>query len=654
MSYSFYQKKYLKYKNKYHNLKMKGGGIVKAIDLQIDKMYIFKNLKLKTSELNGIFKGRKDKDITRVYTFLDNMNKPFEIILEDDELFEEMDDSEYKLLLESKYKTKDTICLDEHFKQHKGECWNDSIQYTLAFTDNIKESVQRKLFNLTPYEIIRLAELNNRDYLIPLYMKDINGKLDEKYKTHLLEYLQNYKDRLLIYEQRSKLNPSTNLYMMQEIKRQDTMEISIDSAIAGLQISDMVCEKKENHGGSNAKRLNLLMLLSYVFLEDNESLIYYFNLDDIEIKKIDCVFISYPIKNSSHATALLTCNKNSIYYDDNISNTNINMELYLNNIKDKNNSKIIYKDSILKKYLPGYKNNLTNKYFNIDNIEINKSEIEIESDNIIFTYIIKEKITEETYNDKYNNILLLIVLELKKSIEIIKKILDNGANVNYTGINKITPLITALLYKNSILVIELLLDTGANVNYCINKITPLIFILSSTNSIEIIPDCTQSKIRVIQLLLDTGADVNYESLNKYTPLMFALQYNNTIEIIGLLLDYGANVNHMNVNKITPLIVALKYNKSIEIIGLLLDTGANVNHEDNNKRTPLMFALKFNNIIEIIRLLLDTGANIHHLNSFNETPLMVALQVNVSIEIRQLLEERAKLTPKRNAWGILNK
>jgi len=660
---------------------MKGGGIVKAIDLQIGRMYIFKNLKLKTSKLNGIFKGRKDKDITQVhthvythvYTFLDNMNNPFEIILEDDELFEEMDDdiageeivykstlkelysSGTKEILENKYKTKKTICLAEHFKQHEGECWNDTIQYMLAFTDNIKESVQRKLFNLTPDEIIKLAELNNRDYLIPYHLRNENAKLAEKYKTYLHEYLQNYKDRLLIYEQKSQLNPSTNLYKMQKIKRQDTREISIDSAIAGLQISDRICKKKGTHGGDIVEGLNLLMLLSYVFLEDTESLVYYFDLDDIEIDKIDCVIISYQTSKSWHSTAFLTCDKNSIFYNDNQTNTNINMQVYLNNIKDKNNSSFIYKDNKLNKSLPGYQNNITKKCFDINNIEIEESNIR--SSNIKFIYIIKETINKEEYNSKYNDVFTLfnvyndkyynyynkiITLNTKfitnndlvlmyasinyeKNINLLKIIIDN-INLDHMDINNMTPLMIALEKRYNKKIIQLYLNKGSKINHVdINNDTPLMIALKNKND-----------IKIIQLLLDNGADVNHIDINKETPLFWALDYLNDIKIIQLLLDNGANINYENVNKITPLMIALKYKNDIKIIQLLLDNGADVNHIDKNKESPLFWALDYHNDINIIQLLLQYGADLHHENENKLTALMVALKANNSIDIIEFL------------------
>ena len=51
--------------------------------------------------------------------------------------------------LVTKLSTKSALCSHTSFRQHKGECWNDSIQMLMCFSDEIKEQVQTKLFNLT-------------------------------------------------------------------------------------------------------------------------------------------------------------------------------------------------------------------------------------------------------------------------------------------------------------------------------------------------------------------------------------------------------------------------------------------------------------------------------------------------------------------------
>jgi len=66
-----------------------------------------------------------------------------------------------------------TYCADTSFSNHIGECWHDSSTMIFCFTDGIKETVQKKLLNLTPEQIIRMARENDRlKYLAPCFRED--------------------------------------------------------------------------------------------------------------------------------------------------------------------------------------------------------------------------------------------------------------------------------------------------------------------------------------------------------------------------------------------------------------------------------------------------------------------------------------------------
>ena len=80
------------------------------------------------------------------------------------------------------------------FHQHSGECWNDSMQMSLCFSDEIKSSVQQKLFNLTPKEIIDMAYLEGREkYLVPIYRRSstdfVQNERAKKMEKRLEKYL---------------------------------------------------------------------------------------------------------------------------------------------------------------------------------------------------------------------------------------------------------------------------------------------------------------------------------------------------------------------------------------------------------------------------------------------------------------------------------
>ena len=108
--------------------------------------------------------------------------------------------------LEDKIIYIDTHCTNEgdYFEQHRGECWNDSIQMLLCFSDDLKASVQNKLYNLNPREIIELAYLDGRSkYLAPIYRRsktdaEQNERAD-KMEKRVCKYLELLQNRLCLH-----------------------------------------------------------------------------------------------------------------------------------------------------------------------------------------------------------------------------------------------------------------------------------------------------------------------------------------------------------------------------------------------------------------------------------------------------------------------
>jgi ankyrin repeat protein len=171
-------------------------------------------------------------------------------------------------------------------------------------------------------------------------------------------------------------------------------------------------------------------------------------------------------------------------------------------------------------------------------------------------------------NSKNNELLIAVKT---KNIDMVKKLLDEGADIN----NKDgwSPLLIASMLSNkesSIEVVKLLLDRGANINIKNNNAsTPLMVASKFSNS--------TSSFETVKLLLDRGADINIKSNDGWTPLIVATRYSNTSssrETVKLLLDRGSDINAKNNDGSTSLIMSIKYNESSnETVELLLDRGA---------------------------------------------------------------------------------
>ena len=79
---------------------------------------------------------------------------------------------------------------------------------------------------------------------------------------------------------------------------------------------------------------------------------------------------------------------------------------------------------------------------------------------------------------------------------------------------------------------------------------------------------------MISLIIKSGADINTQGYNKMTPLMTAIESENS-GAAWLFIQSGADVNASDVNGITPLMRALGKG-NVDIVRELIKKGANVN------------------------------------------------------------------------------
>jgi hypothetical protein len=109
---------------------------------------------------------------------------------------------------------------------------------------------------------------------------------------------------------------------------------------------------------------------------------------------------------------------------------------------------------------------------------------------------------------------------------------------------------------------------------------------------------------VVAALVTAGADINLQSLNRHTPLTFAVAGDNR-EALEQLLALGANVDTPGHLRYTPLLLAAADN-NVVLIHRLLAAGADINYETQHGTTALVAAAERNNI-PAIKALLNAGA-----------------------------------------------
>ena len=221
---------------------------------------------------------------------------------------------------------------------------------------------------------------------------------------------------------------------------------------------------------------------------------------------------------------------------------------------------------------------------------------------------LRQDIAINAIHSKYNNQTALLFASEKGKPDIIKLLLEHGADVNSKDMDGNTPLNivckrysyfedTSYLFE----IIQLLLEHGSNVNSRNdNGVTP--FMTACSNIIE---------TKTFELLIKYGAEINAIDKDFWTPLMYACEA-RSYEEAKLLLEYGADVNSRNIDGNTALIIACDEDFT-EIAKLLLENGADVNDRISNNVNILSPTYGYNNYYSNN----DSDSESYYTNSYSD-------------------------------------
>lgn len=266
--------------------------------------------------------------------------------------------------IEKKIKRLEPRCAKTSFSQHSGECWSDTIQTLICYNDEIKESVQNKLLNLTPKEIIDLAYFNGREkFLPPIYRRSSTDSeqqlLSEKFEKRLVKYLTLLQQRLCMHidgeKPICKLEESSscdiidyNKYLIEcdtnvkprTLKRRSSIVSGVGTAHLGKKIVNKNVTFEEHKSalmnddssyGANIFVYTLVYcILSFCLLDNDEVIIPQIKLRVSLLKKEDLNDIfAIHLSTFNHCTGFYICDDKELFYNDNlvISNPNFIYEI---------------------------------------------------------------------------------------------------------------------------------------------------------------------------------------------------------------------------------------------------------------------------------------------------------------------------------------
>ncbi len=234
--------------------------------------------------------------------------------------------------------------------------------------------------------------------------------------------------------------------------------------------------------------------------------------------------------------------------------------------------------------------------------------------------------------------------------DIIKILVENGADVNGHTNNGITPIMHSMVSSDNhpnIENIKTLLSYKPDVNVVDNSGYPVLFwAINHTNDMS----------DIIKLLIEHGANLNRKYHDGGTTILTqAIHFGEAhINNIRTLIDGGENVNLLTDNKWSALMEAVS-KKDKNIIQLLLENGADINIITTHGDTGLMYlARDENDTSELIRLFIKSGADINKQNEFGHTPLFFAAEHGHKNNIQTLLELGAnpKITENDGSTALM--
>jgi len=239
---------------------------------------------------------------------------------------------------------------------------------------------------------------------------------------------------------------------------------------------------------------------------------------------------------------------------------------------------------------------------------------------------------EMDINKEYNDDILLVYASKHGYIDIMKLLIEKGAEVNIEDADGMTPLYWAAINNNAHITKFLIEDKGAEVDYeGINSTTALI------------EASKHGYIDIVKLLIANGANINIKASVSKTPLHYAVNI-GYMDIAEFLIKEGAVVDVEDGDGMTPLHYAVEESNR-DMIKFLIDKGADINSKNRNGEVALKYPYDKDDK-EMVEFMLENGADENNIYREGKTFLEHARYTNKKWFIDLILKTHSLKNPKR--------
>jgi len=225
---------------------------------------------------------------------------------------------------------------------------------------------------------------------------------------------------------------------------------------------------------------------------------------------------------------------------------------------------------------------------------------------------------------------LLIIAVINVQVNIVKMLLEEGADVNAPDKGGMTALHYAVMAENEAIV-QMLVAKGSYLNGRNDNFeTPLSVAVAQRN------------VNIVNILLHKYANVNISDAFGNTPLHCAATL-GFVDIVTALLENGKDVDldAKNVEEYTPLMLAIK-NKFEDIALQICAKGANMTIQGSDNIPPIIVAVQ-QGYMTLIRHFIKHEVDLNAADGAGNTPLIYAIDSGHEEIAIELIKEGASTT-----------